>query len=115
MGKGFRVFGSVRKQADADRLQKEFGAAFVPLLFDVTRSGRGHGGARKRCAEALERRALFGLVNNAGIAVSGRCSISTSRTSRHQLDVNILGPMIVTQAFAPLLAKRTAGSPRAGS
>ncbi len=28
---GFRVFGSVRKQADADRLQKEFGDRYVPL------------------------------------------------------------------------------------
>ena len=26
ISKGFRVFGSVRKQADADRLQREFGA-----------------------------------------------------------------------------------------
>jgi NAD(P)-dependent dehydrogenase (short-subunit alcohol dehydrogenase family) len=35
-GRGFRVFGSVRKQADADRLRAEFGANFTPLLFDVT-------------------------------------------------------------------------------
>ena len=34
--KGFHVFGSVRKQADADRLSHEFGRAFTPLLFDVT-------------------------------------------------------------------------------
>jgi hypothetical protein len=34
VSKGFRVFGSVRKQADADRLQKEFGNAFVPLVVD---------------------------------------------------------------------------------
>ena len=34
--KGFRVFGSLRKEADAERLKKEFGANFVPLLFDVT-------------------------------------------------------------------------------
>ena len=33
---GFRVFGSVRKQTDADRLQKEFGNGFVPLLMDIT-------------------------------------------------------------------------------
>ena len=31
-GKGFHVFGSVRKQADADRLSKEFGASFTPIL-----------------------------------------------------------------------------------
>jgi NADP-dependent 3-hydroxy acid dehydrogenase YdfG len=31
-----RLFGSVRKQTGADRLQREFGDMFVPLLFDVT-------------------------------------------------------------------------------
>jgi NAD(P)-dependent dehydrogenase (short-subunit alcohol dehydrogenase family) len=34
--KGFRVFGSVRKQADADRLKAELGERFSSLLFDVT-------------------------------------------------------------------------------
>jgi NAD(P)-dependent dehydrogenase (short-subunit alcohol dehydrogenase family) len=33
---GFRVFGSVRKKTDAERLAAEFGPAFVPLVFDVT-------------------------------------------------------------------------------
>src|ERR1700744_3182764 len=32
---GFRVFGSGRKQADAERLTKEFGPNFAPLIFDV--------------------------------------------------------------------------------
>src|SRR5216684_6334908 len=36
LDRGFRVFGSVRKQADADRLKGEFGANFTPLIFDVT-------------------------------------------------------------------------------
>jgi NADP-dependent 3-hydroxy acid dehydrogenase YdfG len=33
---GFTVFGSVRRQSDADRLQREFGEAFTPLIMDVT-------------------------------------------------------------------------------
>ena len=33
---GFTVFGSVRQQSDADRLQREFGEAFTPLIMDVT-------------------------------------------------------------------------------
>ena len=36
VSKGFRVFGSVRKQADVDRLQREFGNGFVPLIMDIT-------------------------------------------------------------------------------
>ena len=33
---GYRVYGSVRKQADAERLQRELGEGFRPLLFDIT-------------------------------------------------------------------------------
>ena len=32
---GFFVFGSVRKQSDADSLQKQFTVNFTPLLFDI--------------------------------------------------------------------------------
>lgn len=34
-GRGFKVFGSVRRAEDADRCQKELGPNFVALLFDV--------------------------------------------------------------------------------
>lgn len=33
---GFHVFGSVRKQRHAADLRLDLGAAFTPLLFDVT-------------------------------------------------------------------------------
>ena len=33
---GYGVFGSVRKQEDADRLVSDFGDKFIPLIFDVT-------------------------------------------------------------------------------
>ena len=37
---GFRVFGSVRKKEDAERLAREFGELFVPLIFDITDEAR---------------------------------------------------------------------------
>src|ERR1700732_2612994 len=70
LSKGFRVFGSVRKQADADRLQKEFGNAFVPLLMDITDADAVNQAAHK-VGSLLGDRNLFGLVNNAGMVVSG--------------------------------------------
>ena len=33
---GFKVFGSVRKSAEGEKLQRELGSSFVPLIFDVT-------------------------------------------------------------------------------
>jgi NAD(P)-dependent dehydrogenase (short-subunit alcohol dehydrogenase family) len=102
--KGFRVFGSVRKQADADRLQSEFGVNFVPLLFDVTDQRAVVEGAKK-VANMLEGQPLFGLVNNAGIAVD---------EFRHQLEVNVTGQLIATQAFAPLLVADATRKSQAG-
>ena len=37
--RGYHVFGSVRKQADGERVQGELGEQFTPLLFDVMDGG----------------------------------------------------------------------------
>jgi NAD(P)-dependent dehydrogenase (short-subunit alcohol dehydrogenase family) len=100
--KGFRVFGSVRKPADADKLSSEFGAAFTPLLFDVTNETAVRAGAEKVRAELGGRR-LAGLVNNAGVALGGPVTHMPVDVFRRQLEVNLVGVLICTQAFAPLL------------
>src|ERR1700738_1505428 len=100
--RGFRVFGSVRKQGDADRLRGEFGANFTPLLFDVTNEAAVLAAAREVRA-ALGGETLFGLVNNAGIAVAGPVLELSVDEFRRQMDVNVIGPIVATQAFGPLL------------
>ncbi len=105
--KGFRVFGSVRKPADADRLKSEFGDGFTPLLFDVTDASAVKRGADQVSA-ALEGETVAGLVNNAGIAVPGPLLFIDIEEVRHQLEVNVIGQVIVTQAFAPLLGAGSA-------
>lgn len=102
VGQGFHVFGSVRKQADAERLKAEFGDAFTPLLFDVTDEAAVRAGARQVEA-ALGGATLAGLVNNAGIAVAGPLLYLSVDDWRQQLEVNLTGVVIATQAFAPLL------------
>src|SRR5215472_147681 len=107
LDKGYHVFGSVRKQADADRLKTEFGGNFTPLLFDVTDEAAVLAAARDVRA-ALKGETLAGLVNNAGIAVAGPVLELPADQFRRQLDVNVIGPIIATQAFGPLLgADRT--------
>jgi NAD(P)-dependent dehydrogenase (short-subunit alcohol dehydrogenase family) len=102
LDRGFRVFGSVRKPADADRLRGEFGANFTPLLFDVTNEAAVLAAARE-VRIALNGETLAGLVNNAGIAVAGPVLELAADEFRHQMDVNVIGPIIATQAFGPLL------------
>jgi NAD(P)-dependent dehydrogenase (short-subunit alcohol dehydrogenase family) len=102
VSKGFRVFGSVRQQADADRLQKDFGDGFVPLTMDVTDADAVHQAAQK-VGSMIGDRNLVGLVNNAGIVVSGPLLYLKPSEYRRQLDVNMISPLVVIQAFASLL------------
>ena len=102
LDRGFRVFGSVRKPADADRLKSEFGQNFTPLLFDVTDEAAVLAAARE-VRSVLGGETLAGLVNNAGIAVAGPVLELAADEFRRQMDVNVIGPIISTQAFGPLL------------
>jgi NAD(P)-dependent dehydrogenase (short-subunit alcohol dehydrogenase family) len=101
-GRGFRVFGSVRRNADAERLQIELGEHFSPLIFDVTdAAGVSRGAGEVRAALSGTR--LWGLVNNAGIAVPGPLLEISADEFRRWLEVNLIAPMTVIQAFAPIL------------
>ncbi len=98
----FRVFGTVRKQSDADRLQAEFGRDFVPLLADVT-DEQAVERAAAQVGPLLGRERLAGLVNNAGVVVGGPLLHLQPEEVRRQMEVNLIGPFQVSKAFAPLL------------
>jgi NAD(P)-dependent dehydrogenase (short-subunit alcohol dehydrogenase family) len=102
LARGFRVFGSVRKAADAERLAAEFGPNFVPLLFDVTDEAAVYAAAGQ-VRTALNGQTLAGLVNNAGVAVPGPLLELPIEEFRRQIEINLIGVVTVTQAFAPLL------------
>jgi len=103
--RGFHVFGSVRKPADAERLVAAFGQAVTPLMFDVTDEVAVRAAAGTVEA-TLDGRPLAGLVNNAGIAVAGPLLHLPIDEWRKQLEVNLTGVVIATQAFAPLVGAR---------
>lgn len=108
-GQGVRVFGSVQKAADADRLRQEFGDRFVPLIFDVTDEAAVRAAA-EQVRVALDGEPLMGLVNNAGVAVAGPLLHLPVADFRQQIEVNLTGVVIATQAFAPLLTAAGKGA-----
>jgi NAD(P)-dependent dehydrogenase (short-subunit alcohol dehydrogenase family) len=111
--RGYKVFGSVRNSEDAGRLQAEFGDLFVPLLFDVTDEPAVQAEA-ERVNQMLGSATLDGLVNNAGIEVAGPLAYLPTAQFRHQLEVNLLGPFVVTKAFLPLLGADPARKEKPG-
>jgi short-subunit dehydrogenase len=99
---GFRVFAGVRRDEDAERLRSSASERLVPIKLDVTDSESIAGAAREVQA-ALAGAQLSGLVNNAGIAVSGPVEYLPIGEIRKQIEVNFIGQVAVTQAFLPLL------------
>lgn len=99
---GFRVFGSVRKEADGEKVAAELGESFIPIIFDVTDHEAVKSGAAK-VQEIIGEEGLALLVNNAGIAISGPTSITDIDEFRRQFEVNVFGLIATTQAFLPML------------
>jgi NAD(P)-dependent dehydrogenase (short-subunit alcohol dehydrogenase family) len=102
LDKGYRVFGSVRRQEDADRLQAELGPAFTPLLFDVTDS-QAVCTAVAQVTDAVGEEGLYALINNAGIVIPGPLKYTPLDEFREHFEVNLFGLLDVTQQFLPLL------------
>jgi NAD(P)-dependent dehydrogenase (short-subunit alcohol dehydrogenase family) len=99
---GGHAFASVRKEADAESLRVEFGDKVTPLLFDVADEAAVRAGAAQ-VGQALGSRRLFGLVNNAGIAVAGPLLHLDTEELKRQFEINLFGVHNVTRAFADLL------------
>lgn len=93
----------MRQTADGDALAKHASARLRCLRLDVTDA--------QSIAQAVDTVGSFapgglhGLVNNAGIVVSGPLEYLPLDDLRRQLEVNTIAPIAVTQAFAPLLRK----------
>ncbi len=99
---GFTVFAGVRKPEDGESLQKASSDRLVPLELDVTdltTIQKSHAVV----LEATRARGLYGLINNAGIAVVGPLEAVPISDLRRQLEVNVIGQVAVIQAFLPLV------------
>lgn len=99
---GWRVFGSVRRHADAQALEAELGPAATALRFDVA-DGPAVRQAAGQLAGLLDGAILNGLVNNAGIALPGPLLEQPLDEIQEVMNVNFTGTVRAIQAFAPLM------------
>lgn len=95
---GAYVYGSVRTDADADKLKNEIGANFTPLVFDV----RDQEAVSKALSNIEE---LDVLINNSGII--GPDDTSTVSASIDEFvsvfEVNTIAPLRLAQIVLPKL------------
>ena len=79
-------------------------AGVVPIRLDVTKPDQIAAAARELGDVTL-------LVNNAGIAATGGVLADDSlELAQRHLDTNFFGPLRLTRAFAPILAKNGGGA-----
>jgi NAD(P)-dependent dehydrogenase (short-subunit alcohol dehydrogenase family) len=102
--RGYRVFAGVRKTADGDALAQAASPRLTPVIIDVT-DERTISEAAAQVEKSVGDGASVGLVNNAGIGVGGPVEFLTPSELRRQMDVNLLGPLAVTQAFMPMIRR----------
>lgn len=99
---GWRVFATVRGEEDAEGLRRAGSERLRPLLLDITAAEQIAATAECVAAE-VGTDGLDGLVNNAGIAVMAPLETLQLDDLRHQLEVNLVSQVAVTQAMLPLI------------
>ncbi len=95
---GVHVWAGARKEADLKMLDAMENVTSVRL--DVTVQEEIDA-AVKRISK--DKRGLYGLVNNAGVAIVAPLIEVDEDDLQFQMDVNVFGPYRVTKAFAPLI------------
>jgi NAD(P)-dependent dehydrogenase (short-subunit alcohol dehydrogenase family) len=98
----FRVFAGVRKEADGVALRSAASESLTPVHIDVTDAGSIQAMAEEVRSEVGDA-GLDGLVNNAGTTLPCPIEYLPLDGFRRQLEVNLVGPLAVTQALLPML------------
>ena len=98
---GWIVFAGVRKPEDGESVKAEASERLESVICDVTDAGTIAATA-DRVREATGGQ-LAGLVNNAGITVQGPVEALPLDDYRHQLEVNVVGQIAVTQAVLEMI------------
>lgn len=101
---GFRVFAGVRKVADGHALRSAASDSLTPVHVDVTDAASIQAMADEVRAEVGDA-GLDGLVNNAGTTLPCPIEYLPLDGFRRQLEVNLVGPLAVTQALLPPLLR----------
>lgn len=96
---GFRIIAGVLPNEDTSAL-KAVNATILPL--DITKHEMIIDVAERLKTE-LDGVGLYGLLNNAGIAISGPLEFVPMEEIRRQLEVNLFGHIQVTQTLLPLI------------
>jgi NAD(P)-dependent dehydrogenase (short-subunit alcohol dehydrogenase family) len=98
-----RIYAGVREHTRAEALVDRFGDTVVPIVLDVT----DEASANDAAARAAD---VNFLINNAGVLNFGDPLDTPLESLRAELEVNYLGVVTVTRAFAPVIEAAGGGA-----
>ncbi len=101
---GFHVFAGVRRLQDGSALMHKTGDCLTPVLLDVTDAST-IAAAREIVEAQTGEQGLAGLINNAGVVAPGPLEFLPEHEIRNQIEVNLFGCIVVTQAFVSLVRR----------
>lgn len=101
---GFRVLAGLRNIEDGEALRVGASSRVTPVHVDLSLTD-----TLERCAAVVEETCadlpFVGVVNNAGILVSGPVEFVPLDDLRQQLEINVVGQVALIQALLPTLRK----------
>jgi NAD(P)-dependent dehydrogenase (short-subunit alcohol dehydrogenase family)/glyoxylase-like metal-dependent hydrolase (beta-lactamase superfamily II) len=97
---GHFVYATARKPEDLAALSRIPNVEAIRL--DVNDPAQIAGAVER---VAMAGRGLYGLVNNAGVAVVGELTKLSDADFDYQMQANVYGPFRITRAFAPLIVE----------
>lgn len=101
---GYYVIAGVRKPADADTLRAAATDRLTTVMIDVTEPDM-IAAVAQQVAEITGEDGLYGLVNNAGVAIASPLELFELDAFRQQFEINLFGQLAVTQAMLPYIRK----------
>ena len=101
---GFKVLASVRKESDGFELQSQNPDYIHPVMVELRDQSTIQDAARLT-ADTTGNAGLYGLVNSAAMLHCGPLEYFPRDLWFEQYDVNLFGPMALTQALLPVIRK----------
>ena len=100
---GFKVYAGVRKTSDFEALTLSGNGNIQPVMLDVCKDEDVRG-IFKLVSEDNKYR-FFGLINNAGLGISGIVEAIPLEELKRLFEVNLFGVHRLTRAFLPMIRK----------
>jgi NAD(P)-dependent dehydrogenase (short-subunit alcohol dehydrogenase family) len=106
---GWRVFATVRKEADRQKLKTEFADNVLPVLMDVENQSSITAAAQE-IGGHLSDHGLDGLVNVAGIGIVRPLEYASMKDVRQIFEVNFFGQVASIQRSVACCGNSGVGS-----